>query len=68
MKSLIRLVLVLVLGVALGYFFRPTIDLKIAEKASPEMQAKIKERQKEWNNKLEVAWNKEIETDSTTQK
>jgi len=60
MKSLIRLVLVLAIGVILGYVFQPTIDKKLAEK-SPKVKTYVMNRQGDWNAKLE----EKIENDST---
>ena len=49
-KKIINFVLVLALGVALGYAFQPTIDKKVAEK-SPKWEARIKARQAHINEK-----------------
>jgi len=50
MKKLINFVLVLAIGVVLGYAFQPTIDKKVAEK-SPVWEARIKARQAHINEK-----------------
>ena len=54
-KKIINFVLVLALGVALGYVFQPTIDKKIAEK-SPVWEARIKARQAHINEKAEALY------------
>jgi len=62
MGKLIRLVLVLAIGVVLGYAFQPTIDKKLAEK-SPKWEARIKARQAHINEKAE-AWVEEKRADN----
>ena len=54
MGKLIRLVLVLAIGIVLGYVFQPSIDTKLAER-SPVWEARIKARQAHINEKAE-AW------------
>jgi len=54
MKKLFNFLLVLIIGLILGYVFQPTIDKKLAEK-SPKLKTWVMERQGDWNNKTE-AW------------
>ena len=49
MKKIINFLLVLALGMFLGYIFQPTIDKKVSEKAPVALQQKIKNRQNKWN-------------------
>ena len=58
MKSLIRLVLVIAIGLILGYVFQPTIDAKSAEK-SPKLKTWVMERQTDWNTKADSLLNKD---------
>ena len=62
MKSLIRLVLVIAIGLALGYIFQPTIDTKLAEK-SPKLKTWVMKRQADWNTVADSLLTKE-ETDT----
>ena len=52
MGKLIRFVLVLAIGLALGYVFQPTIDTKLAKK-SPKLKAWVMERQGDWNKNFD---------------
>ena len=54
MKKIINFVLVLAIGIVLGYVFQPTLDKKLAEK-SPKLKTWVMERQGDWNKKTE-AW------------
>ena len=56
--KLIRFLLVLAIGAALGYVFQPTIDKKLADK-SPKLNTWVMERQADWNTKADSLLSKE---------
>ena len=57
MKKIINFVLVLAIGVILGYVFQPTLDKKLAEKF-PKLKSYVENRQGDLNSKLEDAMEK----------
>jgi len=52
-KKIINFVLVLALGVALGYAFQPTLDKKLCEKF-PKVKTWVVERQADWNENAQA--------------
>lgn len=52
MKKLINFVLILALGIILGWVFQPTIDKKVSEK-SPNIKEFLEKRQAKWNDAVE---------------
>ena len=52
MKKLINFVLILALGIILGWVFQPTIDKKVTEK-SPKTKEFLEQRQSKWNDSVQ---------------
>ena len=52
MKKLVNFVLILALGIILGWVFQPTIDKKVSEK-SPKTKEFLEQRQSKWNDDLQ---------------
>jgi len=49
MKKLFNFLLVLALGIIVGWVFQPTIDKKVSEK-SPKTKEFLEKRQSKWND------------------
>lgn len=67
MKKLFNFLLVLAIGIVLGWVFQPTIDKKVSEK-SPKTKEYLEQRQNKWNDSVQekmdsIAENRKSDTE-----